>query len=973
MLYVARGTLLTPLRVPVTLYNFQLVMFDNTVVDVYKAGETFSSSTPEGQTAIVAKFQNIKNLLIFRPFEDTTKPTTAGSLEKNVNEEKDYVGDAAWETVKKMSSGQLSKNGSVIPRILFPMANNANYLDNGLISFLTETVKDENGNDVEIRKENLEYKITNSVRTPANWSIKCEHKKAGRPLRTGISGYLTNEDTFDSDETVTVLADGSKIVFSRSYTLAFDEGYKRGAFAIMIGFSGNPPIEDKYILPEARVYINTAPEGEENTGTSCEARVGYNGDIMLNLANGSMPPVYGKLSDNKECSANMTVPQKYLNSTLEKAFVIVFYPVLNGFVATSNFGSNKDDSGVKAQLVKDYGGLSGMLNPSIKDFPTKYKETDPPGEIKIIEAIKKQNGRAQRFEYSNQMDLAWLNCWGSFAYCPVHFSNRVVFDYYFKTGDFGTGNEKLVSEGVTTGVETRVVFYAIPIFADNGGDYKISKKVKATRVYSSSETNTGVYKFNFSMATSATVSREVEGETITEQVDVGNEKLIPGEMFGFVMVTEHFGTISKAKCDDGEFTQSGVASFLNNIQSETERFSGSDASSTLGASWFEYIKSVNFSFSHDSVSGTMTLDKFSMKGGTVYGNATQSIGAVSFTMKNSDGTSELGKISDGVPLFRGYAMEVSDGASGGTGDFTVGLYGIQKKLEDMKLINCPFWDGDRLFGKSESDDSGSIIQYIKNYTGCRLYCRAAYTKKVAGDDKSVDIKDVRVPSSSDYSRPAIDFGNTTSALEAIQQLAAKCNHKFVVQPDGCGYFYQLDKYGVPHWVNDAANIPISLDRDDVISYSLNPFLENRYNHYVTRALIHDAAASTDDLKVNSEEGGMIESKTDDVGDGMDFPWARFSINALQGFLTKEELQYQHDILVRKGLGSWYQGSIKTRGLWKIDGNVARSVWIYDKVTFQGVTFMVLGVENSFDSTSKRWDTELSVAYFKPYDSSGTYL
>lgn len=977
MLYIARGTLLTPVRNQVTLYDFQLVTFDNVTTDVYKIGEEFGSDTDAAAAKTVAKFQNIKSLLLFKPFADAVKPTSGKFPE--ISEESSYVGTASWSAVKSVASGQLSKNGSVIPRILFPMANNADYLDNGLVTYTETTAVGEDGKKITTRIEDTEFKLEklDNGKYPSNWEYKGAHKRGGKQLNIGKSHYITNEGTFDNDEVMLTLGDGSTISFSRSYTLSFHEGYTRGAFAILVGFFGSPMIEDKGVQPEASIYINTAPDGEENTGTPCVAHIGYDGDIMLDLANGSAPAAIGKISENKEYSANMTVPQKYRNDTLNTSYVVVFYPVLNGFVATSNFGSNRDDTGVRVPLLNDYSGLSGMIDPSIKDFPTKYKESLAENRIDVLNAVKKLNGIEQRFKYSRQMDIAWINGWGAFAYCPVRFSTRVVFDYFFKTGDYGTGNEVLKSEpgGISSGVDTRVVFYAIPIFADNGGKYKINKRVRASAIYRSAQTNVGIYRFRFTMASTTTTTAEVDGVETTTTVDNGEEKVIPGEMFGFVLVTERFGTISKAKCDDGEFTQPYSPNFLNNIQLESTRFSGGNAVSKLGVSWFEYIKSVNFTFGLDDVSGSITLDKYSIKGGTVYGAATQSIGAVSFVAKDTDGTTELGKVTGGVTLFRGYAMEVSDGASGGTGDFTANLSGIAKKLSDMKLVNCPFWDGDRLFGKSEADDAGSIMQYIKNYTGCRLYCSAKYTKKIDSDSASVDIINVRVPSSADYNKPAVDFGNTTSALEAINQLAKLCNHKFVIQPDGNGYFYQLDKYGVPHWVNDVLNTPVVLDRHDVISYSLTPFLENRYNHYITRSLIHDDSGTTgDNLQMFSAEGGMIEEKKSDVGDGMDFPWARFSITALQGFLTKTELQKTHDIIVRKGLGSYYQGSIKVRGIVRnfVNGNTttSRSIWLYDKVSFQGVNYMVVGVLHNLDLSSKRWDTEISIARFKAYGEAG---
>ena len=92
--------------------------------------------------------------------------------------------------------------------------------------------------------------------------------------------------------------------------------------------------------------------------------------------------------------------------------------------------------------------------------------------------------------------------------------------------------------------------------------------------------------------------------------------------------------------------------------------------------------------------------------------------------------------------------------------------------------------------------------------------------------------DFRVPRSFDWKKPAINFVNGTPCLQALNNLAEKTSCVFCVGLDGCGYFYELNNYGYPYYVDNQTNV-VEFQYKDIISISVSPNMSNKYNGITT--------------------------------------------------------------------------------------------------------------------------------------------
>jgi hypothetical protein len=113
--------------------------------------------------------------------------------------------------------------------------------------------------------------------------------------------------------------------------------------------------------------------------------------------------------------------------------------------------------------------------------------------------------------------------------------------------------------------------------------------------------------------------------------------------------------------------------------------------------WSNFITKCNVQCGLDGVNGQIVLDGYALYGSTVFSKImpSQSVGGISIA-------------ADGGTIFKGFAMEIAKSSQENNYDVTINLAGVQKKLQDMKLINCPFFDGDKL---------SDINNYFMAYSG----------------------------------------------------------------------------------------------------------------------------------------------------------------------------------------------------------------------------------------------------------------
>ena len=163
----------------------------------------------------------------------------------------------------------------------------------------------------------------------------------------------------------------------------------------------------------------------------------------------------------------------------------------------------------------------------------------------------------------------------------------------------------------------------------------------------------------------------------------------PIEIFGAVAVYERQDFQFMVENDDGHFEFSkDVFDMFSGFVLEQKKFNEfALKKKKFSEKYMSLISNVSISASLDGVTGNMTLDGYPLKQGIQV-----------FRQEQSIGETDLAVMQNGVrhPLFSGYAMELSTNDGDNSYNIGVNLYGINRKLEDMKLICEPLWEGDRL-------------------------------------------------------------------------------------------------------------------------------------------------------------------------------------------------------------------------------------------------------------------------------------
>ena len=404
-------------------------------------------------------------------------------------------------------------------------------------------------------------------------------------------------------------------------------------------------------------------------------------------------------------------------------------------------------------------------------------------------------------------------------------------------------------------------------------------------------------------------------------------------MFGFVKILKRTGKYSDVLCGNGSYSYSAPSNTTLNTQFTTGL-----------TNWYDCITNVQTRVSLDGISGSITLDKYAM-----YTNLStmpvQKIGAITLNAINGPyGSSANGNSVYGLgtsTFFKGFVLSASNSVSESNATISLQLCGMDKKLEDMKLVNCPFWDGDKLFGTGND----SIIQYFRNYTGCSLPFNASFC------NTSQDA--FRVPASFNYQKPAVDFTLGTSCLQALRQLANMCNLQFVIQPNGVGYFYEMDDIGAPIWLKNSS-VVMSYSNSDIISFNIQPFLQNKFNTFLTMGYLvkNTPRGMVQPTQVSVSPGMLLDKVTPS---GSNFPWSRIKTTAAPGYVTRAQLQKFHNANKKFGTADIYQGSVTVPGI--------SCLALFDKISIDGVTYYITGVEQNIDLQAKIWTTNLSIAKY----------
>ena len=822
--------------------------------------------------------------------------------------------------------GIISQSGSIIPQIIVP-SDSCKYVDNGIV-FNSDTR---------------------------------ENQLSGEGY-TWVPGNIGSSPTDEKKRFVYGERGVGKVSSEYSYT-----GY--------VSMDGCSSFQDDYPQIETRTFtcdtsLSTALQG---SCAICYYFYAYNGtggtsspQLVISLSNItstkaiviSVPPagdIIGRVGDDVASGSLSATQEAIMPPHIVKSgnslnmTPLYIYPLYSGFVisssATQSLKSNNNSVFIPYSKINDPNyeikvngatkseEINQIITSSgseLQFFPTLIQEASNESEVSL------EINSANRIKFGTTITLQWIKSYGRFAYCPIYFHRKLHFTLYFK-GEY-------VVKGETA------------------GDYRFYPAVCADIVSGvTSEDWTGINGYGGISVSASLVCSDSELQESIYKAEFVFESSVPQrypiEVFGCAQIYKRNGFDFSIKNDNGTFK------FANTINPQFSWLNENRYSESL-KNYIDLITNVTVQSSLSNVNGTLTLDSYPLTSRLDNIKLTQSIGELNLKIDNETHN-----------LFTGYGMELNANVSESSHTIGIRLEGIQKKLEDMKLICVPFWDGDRL---------QSICAYFEAYTNIKLKMVNYQTTNISsalsvgstikgstGSWKSnsstivntseIAHPDFRVPRSFSWRKPAVDFQSGTSCFEALNKLAELTSCAFVVQPDGIGYFFELNNFGIPYYVDNQTEAVATFDAKDIISINLSPYLENKYNNFATFAFLQKKNKKGErSAQDNSVQMGSAHTERDDTGSLVNFPWSRIHVSVENGFVTKNELNELHSNTVKYGISDIYQGSVAVAG----NMNVTH---IYQRVKICGIDFFVISIDHNIDLQSKEWTTSYGLNLFETED------
>jgi len=649
---------------------------------------------------------------------------------------------------------------------------------------------------------------------------------------------------------------------------------------------------------------------------------------------------------------------------------LFMYPLYSGFVMTNSVVGNLKDGNAGVFVPYDdeifnpiYTARVNNVNKSneinnmqshddtselMKWFPTLYQESDSKHQIKI------KVPRSEKVNISDNVSLDFYKCLGRFAYCPIFFHRSIKITLYFK-GEYRNPDARDIMD------KSYGIYYFYPVVCANVGDNTIDEW-------------SGINSDGADCIYGSNVRWVANDDNLQESIYAVDFEFYanrfqryPIEIFGAVAVYERHDFQFPVNTNNGSFVfDKPVLDMFTGFVEEQDKFDRyliEDPDTGAGHKWggdkklFGLIQNVSVSASLDGVSGSMTLDGYPLKQGLKVYKQDQSIGEIDLAVEQN---------GQKYNLFSGYGMELATTDSDNNYTVGVNLAGINRKLEDMRIICAPFWDGDRL---------EMICAYFEEYAKIQIrmidhtvtkYDDAKYVSTnlfVNGEGRnlwksdshtivnSVDIAHpaFRVPRSCDWRSPAVNFPTGTFVMEALKDLGKMTGCVCVPQLDGSITYYELNNLGFPFYVNNQTDI-VEFEPSEIVSISMQPQLQNKYNAIATFGFLQRKNPEGKILADGNIEFGSFFSKTSELSrTGVQFPWSRQSVGVESAMLTKWELAEIHQNRVKMMTADIYLGNMTVRGNTKVNH-------IYQRIRVDNQEFFVTSIEHSLDLSSKVWTT-----------------
>lgn len=866
-----------------------------------------------------------------------------------------------------------------------------NYYDNGLVFPITKgfNVQVNGGREAKYYATSCNWIpsfVSNSLMATLQSDELGDTRFGTRQSLSPGAGYIN----MSSCKSILYDKQSKGVTAARRYVASLaKEGKEGGGVAISYKFIDcDPPQQGQIDSPILNIYLSDSSKSNTidfavGPNGKAAARVGTDvaiGEIGGN-GNGALPPQAQAIGGS----------------------TVFMYPLYNGFV----FSSNPEDGGlfVKYNEFQSYYNMIQISNANPTDeikvdwmqnpfskmqwFPALLQQSSNPSglRLKLMQKIttmqKVKNKKDTESTSSTSTSEHWeqktttlkslhftnpkLEWWcstGKFAYCPLFFTPEIEFDLYFKGQDGMNGIDMgtyYVYPIVSSADANKDAWNIYDNISQSGAMCLTANLVLASEISNSQQ---AIYKVHFSYK--------------TKSIQLPS---FPLQIFGCVIATHYKKPRISLKNSNSDFNKHRE---LKNAKYHDEF--NLDMSNSGIYAWMDMITNVSIQSQFQGPTGSITFDEYALNRKLKQIQIKPCIGQLCLKVKKISNTPFRNKYSSederfcsnsNDNIFKGYALELRNQVSQGgqTIDFT--LQGVQKKLQDMKLICAPYWDGDRL---------EMICRYFEQYCKIKIYMINYNTKnydKIGKDsegrlkvsynnswnweannhrmigDYYANAPDFRVPRSFEYSKPAVDFPTNTSCLQALNRLAEMTSCALVIQPNGQVNFFELNDMGIPYYVekqyeNDEA--VVSFKPQDIISLNISPYLENKYNYFVTFGLLKKRSKKTNKVQGVSVHPGIITTILSNSDSMSNFPWARPNVAVENGSLTPSELRYIHANNVMFGISDIYQGDVTVFGNTKINH-------LYQAVKICGVQFFVQSISHQMDLSTKTWTTSYGLTYF----------
>jgi hypothetical protein len=781
-----------------------------------------------------------------------------------------FMTTEAFTELQKAPSGFLSANKSIMPAIVFPSMELCN---NGV---------NDSANQLQVDPVtygacfnwDVFWKVRGAVgETAVNSSDTMLWVSTANEGKAAY-GYLTSE-VCQRHDTVSDLNNNTLVLKLESpATFPTPASTNYSTTSMVGGGSGGAACAFTLKLRRRAARGDTTANDNANQAR-LSLLMGSNIDVSIDAETGVMMVDIG----NQKTTASLVRTEsdrKPGQALVPETMTLLMYPVWNGIVVSSGVQDRSSlvDSASTYCIADKSKDMLDYLNPQLDDF-------DFAAPVPIV--VDYNSGTSVRVDWGTNLMAVFEACSGIISYTPAFFFPTCKFSVFF-----------LANEDTETNTYE---YTAFPVYSMNG--------VGATTV---SVANSGIAE---SIVGSGSGGMEYRKFTFTvDSTAIGEWKRRGPEVFGYILR-------SKEVVDLDIDNANGTFSLP---------YSGGAVS---GASWSDYITKISVSTGIDGTTGTITLDKYAMAGQTDYPD--QAIGAVSININGGISPSTDTPIRTGR-IFTGLAMGVNDNTSEGSDTWTIQLYGLEKKLEDIKLVNAPFWDGDQI---------GGVADWLSKYGG--LATNWTYGTRT-----------VELPRSTDFESPYVNFVLGTSVLEALRSIADMALHRFCIQKDGYGYFYSADNdYNIPDVIRTGSSTLHTFNSTVVETRDNTPSFENLYNTFATVGVESIGSIGGRDFVPQSANvvPGVFFSKV--TNEEPRVPWSKLFVWSEQGVFTHTDLEAEHQRNMKRG-GRTYQ---LTGGM-TIAGNA--DIMLFDRVSADGTIWYVESVAHEVDLVAKTWRTTLGL-------------